>query len=167
MHSIIHIRELSDSDQDEVIGLILPIQQQEFGLPITLHDQPDLCNISQFYLEPGGTFLGAFSGQDLVGSIALVKAAGETGAIRKMFVHRDFRGKLFGIAQTLIEKLIAHAQQSGIKNLYLGTVEPMKAAHRFYERNGFRRIQASQLPPEFPRAKTDTLFFHRGLDVQT
>ncbi|WP_129717638.1 GNAT family N-acetyltransferase [Pedobacter sp. SYP-B3415] len=164
MNSSFHIRELGERDQQQVAALILPIQQLEFGLPIGIEDQPDLGDIEGFYLAPGGTFLGAFDGECLVGTIALVKA-GDIGAIRKMFVHRDFRGKPFGLAQTLIDKLLAHARSADIKNIYLGTVEPMKAAHRFYERNGFRRIAKTSLPPAFPLAKTDTLFFHLPLDT--
>ncbi len=35
--------------QMQVTELILHIQRQEFGLPITLEDQPDLLNIPTIY----------------------------------------------------------------------------------------------------------------------
>jgi hypothetical protein len=35
--------------QEGVIDLILSIQQQEFGVPITINDQPDLQSIPSFY----------------------------------------------------------------------------------------------------------------------
>jgi len=35
----------------------------------------------------------------------------------------------------------------------------MKAAHRFYERNGFVRMTAENLPPNFPRMPVDDVFY--------
>ena len=37
------------SDQAEVLEVILPIQQEEFAIPITAEDQPDLLAIADFY----------------------------------------------------------------------------------------------------------------------
>lgn len=34
-----------------VVSLILPIQRDEFGIAITLEDQPDLLDIRGFYLK--------------------------------------------------------------------------------------------------------------------
>ncbi len=37
--------------QAQVVDLILKIQQQEFGVSITLEEQPDLLKISDFYQQ--------------------------------------------------------------------------------------------------------------------
>ena len=42
------IAPFSDADQQGVLDVILPIQQREFGIPITEADQPDLTNIPVF-----------------------------------------------------------------------------------------------------------------------
>jgi len=39
----------------------------------------------------------------------------------------------------------------------------MKAAHRFYERNGFTRVGKEQLPAAFPLMKVDDTFYHLTL----
>jgi hypothetical protein len=39
----------------------------------------------------------------------------------------------------------------------------MRAAHRFYERNGFDEIDARALPASFPRMAVDTRFYQRTL----
>ena len=39
----------------------------------------------------------------------------------------------------------------------------MKAAHRFYERNGFRRINKDDLPSYFPLVGVDNVFYHAHL----
>jgi putative acetyltransferase len=161
------IENLSNNYSEKAVGLILPIQQVEFGVAITVEDQPDLLDIDGFYNAPGGGFWGAFKnsgpgGQngELVGTIALINVGHDTGVIRKMFVKKEYRGKEFAIAQRLIEKLLEQAGTRGIKHLYLGTVDKMKAAHRFYERNGFIRIDPAALPAYFPRMAADNVFYH-------
>ena len=48
------IRPLVNADCRAVIDLVLPIQQMEFNLPITLEDQPDIKDIEAFYQAGGG-----------------------------------------------------------------------------------------------------------------
>ena len=156
-------RPIGDQFSDDVIQLILPIQQIEFGVPVTLEDQPDLKTIEAFYCQSGGNFWGAFDGDTLVGTIALVSIGHQAGAIRKMFVKKEFRGKEFGIAQQLLEKLLTYSQEQGIKDIYLGTVEQLKAAQRFYEKNGFTIIAKADLPAYFPLMSADNVFYHLRL----
>jgi len=85
------------------------------------------------------------------------------GALRKMFVDADFRGKNKGIAVALLKRLIEESKVMGIQALYLGTVDAFKAAHRFYEREGFKEIEAAELPADFPRMPIDTKFYQLNL----
>lgn len=39
------IRPYRPGDADAVVGVILPIQREEFGVAITAADQPDLADI--------------------------------------------------------------------------------------------------------------------------
>ena len=157
------IKLLSNDYARKAIDLILPIQQKEFNVAVTLEDQPDLLDINGYYFRPGGGFWGAFQDGELIGTIAMINAGHHTGVIRKMFVRKEFRGKEKSIAQKLIETLIAFSKTRGITDLYLGTVDKMKAAHRFYERNGFSRIDETRLPPWFPRMAADNTFYHLTL----
>lgn len=156
----LEIRTLDNSYSEQAIDLILNIQQKEFNVPITIHDQPDLAQIESFYIEAGGNFWGAFINGELVGTIALVKFNEREGAIRKMFVKKEFRGKDLNIAQLLLEILISFCREKGIENLYLGTVNILKAAIRFYERNQFHEIQKENLPADFPLMNADNIFYH-------
>ena len=157
------IQLLSDKYSQQAVNLILPIQQIEFGVPVTLEEQPDLTMIDEFYIQPGGGFWGAFLNGELVGTLALVNTGHASGAIRKMFVKKEYRGKELSIAQQLLETLLAFAKTKGMKDLYLGSVDQMKAAHRFYERNGFQKIAKDKLPPYYPRMSADTVFYHLSL----
>lgn len=147
------------AETEQIIDLILTIQQQEFNIPITAADQPDLSEIDQFYKVPGGEFWIAKDQDQVIGSIALINIGDGIGVIRKMFVHKDYRGKEKGIAQKLLDTLIDYASAIGINAIYLGTVEKLQAAIRFYERNGFIPIEKANLPASMPLMKLDTHFF--------
>ncbi|MFC0425976.1 GNAT family N-acetyltransferase [Chryseobacterium scophthalmum] len=155
---MLEIKLVNDTYSKEIIDLVLNIQQKEFNVPITIEDQPDLMQIEDFYFANGGSFWGAFISGELVGTIALVKFDEKAAAIRKMFVKKEFRGKEYGIAQKLLETLIAYCQKNGIEEVYLGTVSILKAALRFYERNHFEIIEKGLLPSKFPLMNADNVF---------
>ncbi|MGG5207525.1 GNAT family N-acetyltransferase [Chryseobacterium sp. MIQD13] len=158
------IQQLNNSYSDQLIDLILTIQQKEFNVPITIEDQPDLKQIESFYMESGGNFWGAFIDGELVGSIALVKFDEKAGAVRKMFVKKEFRGKELNIAQELLEVLISFCRENGIEAVYLGTVNILKAAMRFYERNDFLQVEKENLPARFPLMNADNVFYYLNVN---
>jgi len=164
MDKEIIIQPLDNRYCARIIDVILPIQQIEFNIPVTLEGQSDLLDIETYYIGTGGNFWGAFSQGKLVGTIALIATGHQAGAIRKMFVKKEFRGKDLNIAQQLFTTLVEYCNSHQITDLYLGTVEVLKAAHRFYERNGFFRIDKADLPVYFPAMKTDNMFYHLHLD---
>ncbi|MCW3465746.1 GNAT family N-acetyltransferase [Chitinophaga nivalis] len=166
MQTVPVINSIGNQYSREVIDIILPIQQQEFNIPITLEDQPDLLDIENNYHRTGGGFWGASVNGELVGTIALISLGHQAGAVRKMFVRKAFRGKEFGIAQQLLQHLIAHSQQTGITDLYLGTVDKLAAAVRFYERNHFQQIAKADLPGYFPIMSADNVFYHLQLKAE-
>lgn len=157
------IVQIGNDYAEAAIDLILNIQQKEFNVAITLDDQPDLLEINNFYYKSGGGFWGAFIDNELVGTIALVKFDKNAGAIRKMFVKKEYRGKELQIAQQLLVTLIAFSKENGINHLYLGTVSILEAALRFYERNHFVRIDKETLPNKFPLMSADNVFCHLTL----
>lgn len=68
--SLIDIRPFKASDRDAVTAVILPIQQEEFGIPITAADQPDLAAIETFYQSGAGQFwVAAKDGMSLARSV--------------------------------------------------------------------------------------------------
>jgi GNAT superfamily N-acetyltransferase len=156
---IITIKPYTDDFKEAVITHILNIQQNEFKVPITAADQPDLQIIPAFYQVNGGNFWLATYQGDLVGTIALVPFGNKNGCIRKMFVHQNFRGKEYGIAQNLLNTLITWAKEIEINGLYLGTNDRLHAAIRFYEKNEFVWVDKTKLPQNFPLMQVDTNFY--------
>lgn len=142
-----------------VIELILPIQQNEFGLGITLAAQPDLQDIAGFYQHGVGNLWIALDGLRVVGSVALLDIGRQQAALRKMFVARPYRGIGHGVANSLLASLLAWSQAHGVRELYLGTTARFLAAHRFYAKHGFHDIDRSELPASFPLMQVDSKFY--------
>lgn len=149
---------------EQVISLIVGIQHDEFGVQITAADQPDLANIPDFYQNAGGNFWVALDGDRVLGTIALRDIGNREGALRKMFVAPEARGKEAGVARRLLLTLLVWAKEHGIRQIYLGTTDKFLAAHRFYEKNGFRAIEPEHLPQSFPRMVQDTKYYEIELD---
>ncbi len=160
---MITIQPFKNQDTEQIVNLILNIQQNEFQVPITINEQQDLLDIPNFYQQKKGNFWVAKHENEVVGTIALIDCGENIGAIRKMFVKKEFRGKEHGIAQRLLDILVESAQENQITNVYLGTLERLQAAIRFYERNGFTLIEKQNLPSVFPIMPVDTHFFEKEL----
>ena len=152
------------AQHDEGVGaLIVSIQRDEFQIPITLEDQPDLQNIPNFYQKGAGNFWVAVSEGKVIGTLALLDIGNHRGALRKMFVHASYRGPAHGVSARLLDTLLEWSRAHGVKDVYLGTTEKFRAAHRFYERNGFQQIPADNLPSNFPKMTVDSRFYRRAI----
>ncbi len=160
------IKQYEEKYKEEIIALILNIQQIEFNVPLTIEDQPDLLEISNFYIKDKGNFWVALFNDKVIGTIALIDCGQQIGTIRKMFVDKDFRGKEFGVGQALLNILENWATENKIRNLYLGTNERLHAAIRFYKKNAYTIIEKSNLPSVFPLMQVDTLFFEKEILIE-
>ncbi len=145
----IEIDEFSIKYQADILNLIVNIQQNEFGIDITAADQPDLCDIKDFYQKDKGNFWVAFLNKELVGTISLLDIGNGQVALRKMFVKNEYRGKKHQIAPALLNTLLDWARSKSIREIYLGTTSKFLAAHRFYEKNGFQEIPKKISAPLF------------------
>jgi GNAT superfamily N-acetyltransferase len=148
----------------QVIALILKIQREEFGVPITLEQQPDLNSINDFYQKGTGNFWVALYNEKVVGTIALIDIGNKQVALRKMFVESEYRGGEFRTGQLLLDEALRWMKSKGCTDVFLGTLDIFKAAQRFYRRNGFEEIAKSKLPPTFPAMKLDNTFFKKTIN---
>ncbi len=152
--------------KDQVIRLILSIQREEYAIPITLEDQPDLNDISAFYQVRQGNFWVALSEGTVVGTVALLGIGEGRLALRKMFVVRECRGSGSNAAAALLGTALHWARRNGIVEILLGTTDRFLAAHRFYEKNGFVRIEREDLPRSFPIMAVDSRFYRLSLKTE-
>ena len=164
---MINIRTYSDEHAAGVMSVILPIQQLEYGVPITREAQPDLMDIPGFYQTNAGNFWVATAGTEVIGTIGLLDIGRRQAALRKMFVAASHRGPGHGVARRLLDELLAWSAEAGIAEVFLGTTEKFLAAHRFYEKNGFVEVNKSSLPESFPLMVVDRKFYRRVLTPKT
>lgn len=167
------IEPFAAQHRNSLIEMILAIQQDEFELPITYGQQTDLHDINAAYRVGAGQFWVAQvtgMGPDfVVGSLGLHDMGLDhdgkrVGALRKMFVRDKYRGGgKDGAATLLLKTLEDHARRNRLARLYLGTTDAFKAAHRFYEKHGYERIEPDTLPPAFVRLAVDTRFYCKAL----
>jgi GNAT superfamily N-acetyltransferase len=150
--------------KDQVIDLILNIQVGEFSVPVTIKDQPDLENIPTYYQHNNGQFWVALLNDQIIGTIALYDIKNQRVTLKKMFVAKEHRGKDKGVAQALLDAAINWCKQKHVKEIYLGTVAILHAAHRFYEKNNFIEVPKSALPNNCSVMEVDTKFYKYVVD---
>lgn len=159
MNTDIIVKKYSDEYQSQVIDLILHIQQNEYNIPISMGDQPDLFDIENFYRKNKGNFWVALHHDKVVGTVGLLDIDNDQVALRKLFVDQDYRGKIFKTSASLLNTVIDWARKRKVLEIYLGTTLQFVAAHRFYEKNGFQRITLEDLPANFPVMIVDKKFY--------
>lgn len=159
MSQVFEILPYDGRPADEIFDLILPIQREEFGIPITRADQPDLENIAGFYQKGIGNFWLALAGGKIIATTGLIDTGDGNLVMRKMFLDPAWRGKDKGVSQKLMDTVITHAKNRGATAILLGTTDKFLAAHRFYEKNEFEEVAKEDLPPTFPVMKVDSKFY--------
>lgn len=163
LNEYVSIKRYDPQYEAQVIELIVSIQQQEYNVPITLKDQPDLLAIQNTYQRGNGNFWVALYDGCVVGTISLLDIGNEQVALRKMFVKQAFRGATYKTAHLLLETALAWAKERDVADIFLGTTPQFLAAHKFYEKNAFISIHPQQLPENFPILQVDKKFYHYPL----
>ncbi len=163
VHSPISIESYQSNEQRRagIAQMISEIQQDEYGIPITIEQQPDLREIETFYQRGSGNFWTALHEGEVVGTVALLDIGQRRTALRKMFVKAEFRGGGLGVSRRLLDTAFSWAAQQGVEEIWLGTTPAFKAAHRFYEKNGFVEVFRSELPSSFPVMEVDKKFYKK------
>lgn len=159
----LRIAPASDAHTPAIGALINSIQTREFHLPITLDDQPDLTSIADTYQHDGGNFWVALHGDHVVGTIGLMPLNAQQADLRKLFINAAYRGRPYNLAKRLLDTCLAWAMTHHFREVYLETTDVFLAAQRFYQKNNFREIPASDLPASFPILKIATNFYRRDL----
>lgn len=159
----IHTLSTSRTIRKQIIQMIEHIQKIEFSIPVT--DEINACVLKAeevFYFNNSYNFWYAVNDVGtIIGSIGLNKINNQSAEIKKFFVEATYRGK--GVARKLLHSLAKSAAKHQFEYLYLGTVDILHAAHRFYEKSGFLRIREADLPRHFNKCPLDKVFFRVGV----
>ena len=135
------IKIYSDKYKEQTIRFIFDILQNEFGRH-SKSGRPDVRNIFEFYQkdEKSNFWLAIDESDNVVGTIALFNLGEEWGNLRRLYVKKELRGK--GVAKELFSVFLKFAKEKGYKKIFLSTWDGAIAAQKFYEKNGFVRINS-------------------------
>jgi ribosomal protein S18 acetylase RimI-like enzyme/predicted kinase len=97
--------------------------------------EDDLRDIHASYVEPGGDFLVALVGEELVGMGGLRRRSAQEGEIRRMRVRPGFQRQ--GLGRRILAELEERARTLGFRAIRLDTTEEQAAARRLYESAGY------------------------------
>ena len=137
------IRPYQAGDKDAVIALVNDTLQEIFGVPG--HGLDDLHDIPRNYRH--GVFLVAEDENAIIGTAATYPVDGKTWRLKRMYVRTHARGT--GTARQLLEAVERYAKEHGAERMMLTTTSEMTAAHRFYEKHGYRKTDDH--PPTYEK----------------
>ncbi|MFA6530440.1 MAG: GNAT family N-acetyltransferase [Candidatus Micrarchaeia archaeon] len=149
---MIEIIQYNDKYKESTKEFILKILIGEFGLGNI--ERPDLDNISNIYQKDKSNFWIAVDNYQVIGSIAVKNYGNNRAYLKRMYV--DGKHRATGLAKKLLDTALAYAKEAGFREIFLGTVEDMVAANKFYSKSGFKKI--NKLPDDLPDFG-DTIFY--------
>lgn len=138
MEHKIKIIEFKPKFQRGVVVLIDEILKELKVIPDEekLIDDEDLFKIPKVY-SGKGRFWIAIVGNEVVGTVAIRDMGKGKAKLNRMFVKKQLRGT--GLGQKLLNRALRYAKKQRFENILLNTHFLMKRAHRFYEKNGFKK----------------------------
>lgn len=146
---IISFQPHHQSDINDLINSI----SVEFGIPVQDQNSNMISLPDKYWV--------AVSNGKVIGTIALINLKNNSVVLKRMFVESIYRGS--GISQSLLDILLKWSSDNGKETIYLGTMSVFHAAHKFYSKNGFERIEPENLPNDFPVNPLDSLFYRRSI----
>jgi putative acetyltransferase len=120
---------LVEALERELSADYLPEQRHGFSVDAIFRAHPDY-RMRFFLARLDGEAVGC-------GGVALFADLGE---VKRMYVRPDVRGR--GVAQAVLARIEDEARNAGLDLLKLETGDRAFAAHKMYERAGFRRCDA-------------------------
>ena len=130
------IRPFAPTDQAAARALILEGLREHWGR-LDPTRNPDLADITAYYIGPGHIFLIAETADTLVGTAGLL-ITGDTGQIVRVSVGRQHRRQ--GIGRALVTALLEAAQARRLNRLWMETNDDWDDAIGIYRCCGFHKF---------------------------
>lgn len=155
MITIIPYQRIYQADIEALLDEIA----MEFSSPISSPKKMDQSkSLDKYWL--------AIDDQTIAGTVGIIMIDPHTAILKSMFVRKEYRGKTKGVSKSLLHKALDWCENEKMLSLYLGTMTQFKAAQKFYEKNGFKPINKSELPSHFIHNPLDTVFYFKPLNPQ-
>ena len=109
------------------------------------HDEEVLGNPDKYILQPGGNIFFVKAGDEIIGTVALMKMEEGVFELTKMAITPRYQGKQLG--QKLMEHTIEYARTQGWKHLIIYSNRKLENAIYIYKKYGFEEIPIEQNNP--------------------
>jgi putative acetyltransferase len=143
MTTTLSIRPIAAADNTIMAQIIREVMTAygAVGAGFSIND-PEVDCMYETYLEPGSAYfvLTNVEGQ-VVGGAGIGPLPGSDPGVcelKKMYFLPSVRGQ--GMGRTMVEHLLAVAQQLGYHTCYLETLERMSEAKILYQKMGFEKL---------------------------
>lgn len=138
------LRLANNKDREEISNLVYSVLKEYNLRPDPQSTDADLKDIEHSYFQRGGTFY-VLEEQDgsIIGAYGLYPVDTQTCELRKMYLHRSYRGKGWG--KLLLEEALSKAKQLGFKTIILETASVLKKAISLYKSYGFAEFKPPHL----------------------
>lgn len=108
------------------------------------HDLLILNDPKGTIIDNGGAIFLAKSGDEIVGTAAIINEGHDIYELAKMTVAPKFQGK--GISKLLLEKCIEAAKERSAKKIILYSNSQLQTALSLYKKYGFKHIEVTDAP---------------------
>tara|TARA_B100001123_G_scaffold442833_1_gene587359 strand:- start:748 stop:1236 length:489 start_codon:yes stop_codon:yes gene_type:complete len=135
------IRSATRADSATVQALVLKILREYQLAPNLADTDADLANLVHFYRH--GWFAVLEWEKQIIGCVGLLPHKPESDGVwelRKMYLHRAYRGRGWG--RLLLEHALQEARSRGACRIILGTASVLVEAIALYEQFNFQRTNS-------------------------
>ena len=108
------------------------------------HDLLVLNDPKATIIDTGGAIFLAKSGDEIVGTAAIINEGHDIYELAKMTVAPKFQGK--GISKLLLEKCLEAAKERNAKKIILYSNSQLQTALSLYKKYGFKHIEVTDAP---------------------
>ena len=150
------LRPANNADRESITRLVFDVLKEYDLKPDPATTDADLKDIESSYFERGGTFLVLEANNDsIIGAYGLYPMEKQTCELRKMYLHKTYRGQ--GLGKFLMEDALSRAKQLGFKKMVLETASVLKEAIALYKSYGFVEYTPDHLSSRCDQAYSLTL----------
>lgn len=143
------LNKFSHQKQKKVKKFVLSIPS-EFGFQHNIDLDYDLEDPDKHYNQNGGVFYVLENEGKVVGTIAVKNKGDSRAEIKRLYIHKDYRGKHLG--SLLVDKALSFCKDSDFQIIELDTWKRFKTAQKLYQNYGFQvtKIVGEQIFMEKP-----------------
>ena len=130
------LRPANNSDCEHIANLVYGILREYDLKPDPACTDADIKDIESSYFGRGGTFF-VLEAKDssIIGAYGLYPIDKKTCELRKMYLHKEHRGK--GLGKFLLDDALSKASKLGFERMILETASVLKEAIALYKSYGF------------------------------